>query len=84
MKQWAIDAWKVAGSQWKACNTRLISVTLKCGDERFYAASCYAPTRAASSDRKAKFYDSISSILCRWFNSYILMGDFIARIGSRE
>ena len=32
----AIDAWKAAGSQWKAWSFRLISVTLKCGDKRLH------------------------------------------------
>jgi len=81
-----LTAWKAAGSQWKAWSSRCISVTLKCGDARLHVISCYAPTRAASREEKAKFYDEISTILDEIpiSDTYIILGNFNARVGCRE
>ena len=81
-----MDSWKAAGSQWKAWSSISVSVTLKIGDEKIHVISCYAPTRAASTEVKTEFYDEISSILERFpgNESYILLGDFNACVGCRE
>ena len=50
-------------------------------------ASCYAPTRAANREDKTKFYNTLGSVV-GWGlpngEMYILLGDFNARVGSRE
>ena len=73
-----------SGNQWNAQGPRLVSATLDCG-ERLHVLSCYAPTFAAKTEDKNNFFDilqdAISSIPSN--ESYILLGDFNARVGSR-
>ena len=53
---------------------------------KLYVVSCYAPTRAASREDKEAFFqmsDSfISSVPSQ--EGYVILGDFNARVGSRE
>ena len=86
-----VSAWKDAGKSWKAWSSRLISVKLKvaCGnrDKCFvYVFSCYAPTYAASREEKNAFYGLLQQALSSVpsHSSYVLLGDFNARVGSRE
>lgn len=83
---WAVNAWKTAGSQWKSWSSRTISACLKVGNERLHVISCYAPTRSARREEKDQFYDELDAILSSipTDEKYILLGDFNARVGSRE
>ena len=48
--------------------------------------SCYAPTRAASREDKDAFFQELSKIISGVpeGETYIILGDFNARVGSRE
>ena len=85
----ALDAWKRGGKQWKAWGPRCVSACLQlagCGRKKLHVVSCYAPTRAASREDKEAFFqvlgNFISTVSSR--ESYIILGDFNARVGSRE
>lgn len=83
---WAVQAWKEGGSQWKAWSSRLVTACLQVGKKKLHVVSCYAPTRAASREEKDKFYDELGGVLSGIPDSdlYVMLGDFNARIGSRE
>ena len=83
---WAIKVWKSAGSQWKAWSSRTISACLKLGREKLHIVSCYAPTQSARREEKDKFYDELDTVLSSIPSGekYVLLGDFNARVGSRE
>ena len=51
-----------------------------------YVFSCYAPTYAASREEKNAFYGLLQQALSSVpsHSSYVLLGDFNARVGSRE
>jgi len=78
---WAIEAWKAGGCQWKAWSSRLVTAGLKIGKKCLHVASCGAPTRSARRDEKDRFYDELSSFIDSVPDSdvYILLGDFNAR-----
>ena len=85
----ALEAWKRGGKQWKAWGSRCVSTCLLLPGGRgrkLHVASCYAPTRAASREDKEAFFQVldgfISSLPSR--ESYVILGDFNARVGSRE
>ena len=62
----AIDAWKAAGRQWKACSSRAVPACLQLGGrsrDKLHVVSCYAPIRAASRQEKDTFFDELKSIL---------------------
>ena len=84
---WAIDIWKAAG-QWKACNSRAVSACLQLGGrarDKLHVVSCYVPTRALAG-KKDTFCDELNSILSSVpaGEKYIVLDDFIARVGSRQ
>ena len=81
-----MQALKEGGSQWKSWSSRLVTACLQVGKKKLHVVSCYAPTRAASREEKDKFYDELGGVLSCIPESdlYILLGDFNARIGSRE
>ena len=83
---WAVQAWKEGGSQWKAWSSRLVTACSHAGKKKLHVVSCYAPTRAVSREEKDKFYDDLDGVLSSIPESdlYVLLGDFNARIGSRE
>ena len=85
----AIEAWKDGGKQWKAWGSRLVSAKLQLNNKRtgkLHVLSCYAPTRAASRAEKDEFYDMLQQALDEVPSNevFILLGDFNARVGSRE
>jgi hypothetical protein len=85
----AIKAWREAGEQWRMWSSRLVSVQLKIGRGKknvLHVFSCYAPTRAASRAEKIRFYGDLQQALSTIPSgeSYILLGDFNARVGARE
>lgn len=85
----AVDAWKKGGSQWSAWSSRAVSARLQVGRGaagRLHVVSCYAPTRAASRETKDAFFQELENILSTvpQGEKYLLMGDFNARVGSRE
>jgi hypothetical protein len=51
-----------------------------------HVVSCYAPTRTASREVKDAFFQELESIIFSMPSgeTYILLGDFSARVGSRE
>ena len=83
---WAVQAWKEGGSQWKSWSSRLVTACLQVGKKKLHVVSSYAPTRAASREEKDKFYDELGGVLSSIPESdlYVLLGDFNARIGSRK
>ena len=85
----AKDAWKEGGSKWKACSSRLIVATLAMGrhqNDRLHVLSCYAPTYGASQEEKEQFYVDLQQALAAIppRECYVVLGDFNARVGSRE
>jgi len=56
----AIQAWKAAGSKWKAWGSRLISAVLDCG-RRLHVLSCYGPIGLL----QVEWRKMNSSILCK-------------------
>ena len=85
----AISAWKDGGCRWKAWSPRLVTATLKVGNGAsafLHVFSCYAPTFASSRDEKDDFYETLQqAILAVSSNEcYMILGDFNARVGSRE
>ena len=65
LTDWAIDAWKAAGRQWKALSSRAVSACLQFSGrsrDTLHIMSCYAPTRAASRQEK-DIFDELNSIL---------------------
>ena len=84
----AASAWKAGGEVWKAWSLRLVTATLQKGQTnsgRLHILSCYAPTFAASRVEEDQFLNdlqqALDSIPSR--ESYVMLGDFNARVGSR-
>ena len=84
----AVSAWRAGGSKWKVWSSRLVTATLKVGDGRnrcLHVLSCYAPTFATSREKKdaffARLHDALSAIPSD--ESFVVLGDFNARAGSR-
>ena len=88
LTDWAIDAWKAAGRQWKAWSPRAVSMSTVGGRSRdkLHIVSCYAPTRAAGRQEKNTFFDELNSILSSVLagEKYRVLGDFNAHVGSRK
>ena len=66
-----------------------MSAKLKIGKRKkdmLHVLSCYAPTRAANRVNKDRFFDDLQQALTAVPSneSYILLGDFNAQVGSRE
>ena len=85
----AITTWKKGGGQWKTWGSRLIKVTLATGkksSDRLHVLSCYAPTFAVSRDGKEASFDDLQNALDEIppEESYVMLGDFNARVGSRS
>ena len=80
-----MQAWKAAGSKWKAWGSQLISAVLDC-DRRLHVLSCYGPTFVTSRKEKDTFFntlqDAISLIPAN--EPYIMLRHFNARVGSRS
>ena len=88
LTDWAIEIWKAAGKQWKAWSSRAVSACLQLGGrsrDKLHIVSCYAPTRAARQEKDTHF-DELDSILSSVpaGEKYIVLGDFNARVGSRQ
>ncbi len=83
---WAVEAWKTGGRQWKALSPRIVTATSEVEKKKLHIVSCYVPTRAASRQEKDAFYDDLGTLLAGIPDSdlYVLLGDFNAHIGSRE
>ena len=83
---WAVEAWKTGGCQWKALSSRIVTASLEVEKKKFHIVSCYAPTRAASRQEKDAFYDDLGALLAGIPDRdlYVLLGDFNACIGSRD
>ena len=83
----AVTAWKDGGEQWKTWGSRLIQATLtsrKRRSEHIHVFSCYAPTFAATREKKEAFYDDLQSAIDEIpaEDTYVILGDFNARVGS--
>lgn len=78
----ALSAWKRGGKQWKAWSSRCVSACLG----KLHVMSCYAPTRAASREDKEAFFQLLENFITSVPSkeSYVVIGDFNARVGSRE
>ena len=79
----------VAGRQWKAWSSRMVSACLQVGEGSggiLHVVSCYAPTRAASREMKDEFFLELGHMLSSIPSGekYVVLGDFNARVGSRE
>lgn len=85
----ALGAWRRSGKQWKAWSPRCVSACLQMdgsAGSRIHIVSCYAPTRAASREVKEAFFQELENVisLVPSKEKYVLLGDFNARVGSRE
>ena len=85
----AVAAWKRGGEVWKAWSSRLVTATLQLGQtsaDRLHLLSCYAPTFAASRVEKDYFLNDLQQALDTIppSESYVILGDFNARVGSRS
>ena len=77
------------GQQWKAWSLRCVTAVLqvdKRPSSRVHLVSCYALTRAASRENKEAFFQELDNIISTVPSGemYVLLGDFNARVGSRE
>ena len=84
-----LDAWKKGGKQWKAWSSRCVPACLLMPGSRrrkLHVVSCYTLTRAASREDKEAFFQMLDSFISSVpsHESYVILGDFNARIGSRE
>ena len=88
LTDWAIDAWKATGRQWKAWSSRAVSMSTVGGRSRdkLHGVPCYAPNRAVSRQEKNTFFDELNSILpsVPAGEKDIVLGDFNARVRSRQ
>lgn len=85
----AVTAWKAGGKQWSAKSSRLVTAKLKTGNKHqdiLHVISCYAPTFAANRTEKDEFFNDLQQILDEIPHEepYLLLGDFNARVGSRN
>ena len=85
----ALAAWRRGGQQWKAWSSRCMSVVLQVDKRtvvRIHVVSCYALTRAAHREDKDAFFQELKNIISGVLSgeTYIILGDFNARVGSRE
>ena len=85
----AVQAWRSGGEQWKAWSSRLVTACLHMGKEstdHLHVISCYALTRAASRIQKDAFFQDLVQVLAAIppDEPYIILGDFNARVGSRD
>ena len=85
----ALDAWKRGGSSGRPGVQGCVSACLQlagCGRKKLHVVSCYAPTRAASREDKESFFQVLGNFISTVSSkeSYIILGDFNARVGSRE
>ena len=80
-----MNAWKAGGSQWKVWSSRLVTATLDASSGRLHILSCYAPTFAATREKKDRFFDKLQVVLSSFPSDecFVMMGDFNARVGSR-
>ena len=83
---WAVEAWKACGSKWRAWSPRLVSACVQVGKKKLHVVSCYAPTRTASREEKNNVFGDLDDMLCLIpeEDMYVILGDFNARVGSRE
>ena len=84
----AVAAWKRGGEVWKAWSSRLVTATLQLGQtssDCLHLLSCYAPTFAASRVEKDHYLNDLQQALDTIppSESYVILGDFNARVGSR-
>ena len=85
----AVDAWKRTGKQWKVWSSRVVSACPQMGEGsggRLHVVSHYAPTRAARREVKDAFFQELDHMLASVPSGekYVVLGDFNARVGSRE
>ena len=85
----AIHAWKAGGSRWKSWGSRIVSASLRMGIHQnswLHVLSCYAPTYASSREAKDTFYSNLQQALSEIppFETFVILGDFNARVGSRS
>ena len=85
----AVQAWKAGGSRWKTWGSRIISASLRIGthcSKQLHVLSCYAPTYPSSRETKEAFYNDLQQALSEIpsQDTYVVLGDFNARVGSRN
>ena len=82
----ALHAWKAGGSIWKPWSSRLVTATLALGKGHLHIMSCYAPMYASSRAEKDEFFDDLQQALSAIpsTDNYVMLGDFNARVGSRQ
>ena len=85
----ALAAWRHGGQQWKAWSSRCVSAVLQVDKRtviRIHVVSCYALTRAAHREDKDAFFQELEHIISGVPSgeTYIILGDFNACVGSRE
>ena len=89
LREQALAAWRLGGQQWKAWSSRCVSAVLQADkrpSSRVHLVSCYAPTRAARREDKDAFFQDLERIIASVPSGelYVVLGDFNARIRSRE
>ena len=72
----------------EAWSSRLVTATLKVGGGRsghLHVLSCYAPTFAASREKKDAFFARLHNALLAIPSdeNFVVLGDFNAHVGSR-
>ena len=85
----AVQAWKAGGSRWKTWCSRITFASLRIGthcSKQLHILSCYAPTYPSSREMKEAFYNDLQQALSEIpsQDTYVVLGDFNARVGSRN
>ena len=82
----ALAAWRLEGQQWKAWSVTAVFQVGKRSSSRMHLVSRYAPTRATTREVKDAFFQELENIFSSIPSGelYVLLGDFNARVGSRE
>ena len=76
------------GSGWKSLGSRIVSTSLRLGthnNNQLHILSIYAPTYASSQELKDTFYNNLQQAISQIpsHETYVILGDFNARVGSR-
>ena len=81
----AASAWRMSSSEFTPMSERLLRIWLKCHTGHVFVIAVYAPTNGVGEEEETrKFYQSLQDCMGKILkrDMFLVMGDFIARVGS--